>query len=166
MQPKMTLPLTIRRTFAAAPEHLYHLWTTPTELAAWFGPAGARVSASTFDLRVGGTYHFCIATDDGHEMWGKWTFTELMPGRSLAWRNAFSDRDGGLTRHPFAGNWPLEVQTNLTLAAVDGGTELSLILEPIAPSTAEAETFDGAHASMQTGWDGTFAQLDAYLARG
>jgi uncharacterized protein YndB with AHSA1/START domain len=55
---RATFTITFRRTFAASPQDVFEAWTRPEELADWWDPTGARLTACTIDLRVGGSFRF------------------------------------------------------------------------------------------------------------
>jgi uncharacterized protein YndB with AHSA1/START domain len=71
----------------------------------------------------------------------------------------------GVTRHPFAPDWPLQTLSTITFAAHEGGTTITVQWSPFAATAAERKAFDAGHGSMQQGWTGTMGQLDAYLAK-
>jgi uncharacterized protein YndB with AHSA1/START domain len=60
---RATFTITFRRTFAAAREDVFEAWTRPEQLAEWWDPTGAKLTACTIDLRVGGAFRF---ENDGH----------------------------------------------------------------------------------------------------
>ncbi|HTZ21855.1 MAG TPA: SRPBCC family protein [Opitutaceae bacterium] len=154
------------RVFDAPREMVWKAWTEAAQLQRWFGPKGCAVPACWLDLRPGGIFHYCMQTPDGHEMWGKWTFREIVPPEKLVVIVSFSDAQGGVTRHPLSPTWPLETLSTMTLAEHAGQTELTLRWAPHAATEAERLTFDLSHESMKQGWTGTLDQLAAYLARG
>src|SRR5207249_2545205 len=98
----------ISRTFDAPRELFWKAWTEADRLKEWFGPKGVTISHCTLDLRPGGIFHYSMRTADGHEMWGKWTFREIIPPERLVSIVSFSDALGGVTRHPMSATWPHE----------------------------------------------------------
>ena len=50
--------ITIERTFNAAIEDVWALWTTADGIESWWGPEGFRVKVRTLDLRPGGALHY------------------------------------------------------------------------------------------------------------
>jgi uncharacterized protein YndB with AHSA1/START domain len=121
--------------------------------------------ASKMDFRVGGTYLGAMRDQNGQTMWGKFVYREIVPPKLLKWVHSFSNEDGGVTRHPMAATWPLEMLTTVTFEDAPGGkTKLTLIWSPINASDEEQKTFDAAHGGMTGGWAGTFERLDVYLA--
>src|SRR5205823_4677268 len=83
-------------------------WVEPDRLARWWGPKGFTMLSSTLDLRPGGIFHYGMRSPDGREMWGRWVFREVVAPERLVFVASFSDEAGGVTRHPFAPDWPLE----------------------------------------------------------
>ena len=131
----------------------------------WWGPKGFKVLHSKMDLRPGGTYHYGMESPDGHAMWGKFVYREVTPPERLVFINSFSDEKGGLTRHPMAPTWPLEMLSVFTFEEQPGGkTKFTITWSTHNASEEEQKTFDDGHASMTQGWGGTMEQLAAYLA--
>ena len=155
----------ISRTFSAPRDLMWKAWTEPERMAKWFGPKGVKIFHSKNDLRPGGVYHYGMRTPDGNEMWGKWVYREVAkPGR-LVFVNSFSDKGGGITRHPMANGWPLEMLTTITFEERQGKTTVTVRWSPINATEAERQTFEKGRDSMKQGWTGTFEQLEAYLAQ-
>ena len=50
--------ITIERTFSAAIEDVWALWTTADGIESWWGPEGFRVKVRTLELRPGGALHY------------------------------------------------------------------------------------------------------------
>ena len=154
----------LSREFAAPRDLVWKAWTDPEHLQRWFGPKGTQLKVHTYDLRPGGGFLYSMKTPDGHEMWGKWTFREIVSPEKLVVITSFSDATGGVTRHPFSAAWPLETLSTTTFTERNGKTTLSLRWIAYNATAEERQTFDGAHDSMTQGWGGTMEQLTAYLA--
>jgi uncharacterized protein YndB with AHSA1/START domain len=131
----------------------------------WFSPKGFTVQTAKMDFRPGGTYHYCLRSPEGTEMWGRAVYHDITAPESLVWVNSFSDERGGLGRHPMAPTWPLEMLTTVTLAEQGDKTTVTVRWLPLNPSEEERATFDAGHDSMRKGWTGTFEQLEEYLAK-
>jgi len=156
---------TISRTFDAPRDLMWRVWTEQDQLAKWFGPRGAKVVHSKNDLRPGGVYHYAMQTPDGNEMWGKWVYRDVLAPQRLIFVSSFSDRNGGVTRHPMAPDWPLEMLSTITFeAASDRKTTVTVKWAAINASAAERKTFKDNFESLNGGWSGTFQQLESYLA--
>lgn len=156
-------PFVISRELAAPRERVWQAWTEPERLQQWFSPKGFTVIAANLDLRPGGTYHYGMRMPDGKEMWGKWLIREVKKPERLVFVNTFSDPQGGLTRHPFAPDWPQKMLSIITFAEKGKATLLTIQWEPIEASEAELKTFDAGRPSMTQGWGGTFENLTKYL---
>lgn len=156
-------PFVISRIFDAPREDLWEAWSEPDHLLKWFSPRGCAVIGTTMDFRVGGCLHNGVSTPDGREMWGKFTYREITAPKRLVYVTAFSDRDGGLTRHPFSATWPLEMLTTVTFAAHGERTQITIEWLPLGGTEIELQTFDGARESMKHGWSGSLDQLARHL---
>jgi uncharacterized protein YndB with AHSA1/START domain len=155
----------VTREFAAPRDLVWRAWTQAEHLKQWFGPKGFTIPVCSLDFRAGGEFHYCMKSPDGHEMWGKWTFREIVPPEKLVVVVSFSDAKRGVTRHPLSATWPLETLSTTTLTERDGRTTLELRWVAINATEAERKTFDSSHESMTQGWGGTMEQLTAYLAK-
>jgi len=153
----------IERAFDAPRDLMWKVWTDPEHMNHWFGPKGMTNIHSKNDFRVGGTYHYAMRTPDGGTMWGKWIYREITPPERLVFVNSFSDPEGGVTRHPFAPEWPLEMLSTIEFVERDGKTVVVVRWTPINVTDAEWNTFKAGLPGMNQGWSGTFEQLEAYL---
>lgn len=152
----------ISRLVDAPREKVWKCWTEPKRLADWFGPKGFETVTANLDFRPGGVYHYCMR-GNGMEMWGKWTFKEIEAPARLLFIDAFSDKDGGLGRHPMAPTWPAQMMTTVLLSDFGPKTLITILWSPYEANEAERQTFAEGMASMHQGWSGTFERLDAYL---
>ena len=67
-------------------------------------------------------------------MWGKWVLREITPPGRLEFVSSFFDEQGGVTRHPFAGEWPLETLSTVKFdnhAGIGHGTVVTVTWQPI-----------------------------------
>lgn len=152
------------RTFDAPRELVWQAWTERDRLMQWFGPVGCKLTVAELDLRPGGTFHYCMHTPDGNEMWGKFVYREIVPPERIVLVNSFSDKDGNLTRHPLSPTWPLEMLSTTTFSEADGKTTLTVQWEPLNATEEERNTYNTSFDGMRQGMGGTFDQLAAYLA--
>jgi uncharacterized protein YndB with AHSA1/START domain len=155
----------LTRVFEAPRALVFRAWTEADRLARWFGPRGFTLFSSTLDLRPGGAFHYGMRSPDGQAMWGKWVFREVAAPERLVFVFSFSDEQGGVTRHPFAPDWPREVLSTVTFAECYGQTMLTMRAAPINATGAERKAFEAGHDSMRQGWTGTLDQLAGYLAQ-
>ena len=161
----MTTAFIISRTFDTPRERVWKAWTNREQLMQWFGPKGFPMIAAKLDFRPGGIFHYGLRSPDGKEMWGKFVYREIAAPGKIVLVNSFSDEKGGLTRHPLAPTWPLEMLSTTTLAGEGGKTKLTIEWSPLNPTDDELKMFESAHDGMKLGWSGTFEQLEAYLAK-
>jgi uncharacterized protein YndB with AHSA1/START domain len=155
----------VSRAFDASRETLWACLTEPDRMRQWWGPKGCKVVAADMDLRPGGSYHYGMQMPNGDTMWGKFVYREIVPPERLHFINFFSDEKGGVTRHPLAPNWPLEMLSTFTLEEADGRTRFTVRWSPHNATKEERETFDSPEMriGMTNGWAGTMDQLEAYL---
>ena len=155
----------ISRVFNAPRDVVYRAWAEPDQLQKWFGPKGAENFYSKGEVKPGGIYHYGMRVPGMGEVWGRWVFREIVPPERLVWVNSFSDKDGGVTRHPMAPTWPAELLTTVTFDDEGGKTRVTVRWVPINAGEEERNTFIAAKESMKGGWGGTFDRLDDYLIR-
>jgi len=156
----------ISREFDASRETLWACVTEPERMRQWWGPKGCKVIAANMDLRPGGFYHYGLQMPDGKPIWGKFIYREIVPPERLHVINFFSDEKGGVTRHPMAPTWPLEMLSTFTFEDVGGKTRFTVRWSPHKATDEEREVFnsDAMRVSMTNGWSGTMDQLESYLA--
>jgi uncharacterized protein YndB with AHSA1/START domain len=157
--------LVITRTFNAPRELVFEAWTKAEHLQQWWGPKGLTMSVSKLDFRSGGTFHFCLLSPEGDEMWAKFVLHEIVAPERIVFVNSFSDAEGNITRAPFSPVWPLEILNTVTLTEHEGSTTLTLKGEPINATSEELKAFADMHESMQQGFGGTFDQLAEFLTK-
>jgi uncharacterized protein YndB with AHSA1/START domain len=158
-------PFTISRVFNAPRALVYKVQTEAQHLEKWLSPEGFKTIHAAMNFRVGGTYHYGLEGPGGMQMWGKQTFREIVPNEKIVLIQSFSDKDGGITRHPMSPDWPREMLATTTFEdAGDGKTRLTITWEPYNSDDAGNAAFDTARASMEGGFGGTFRKLEAYLA--
>ena len=155
----------ISRVFDAPRDLVWRANTEREHLMHWWGPKGFTMAKCNLDLRPGGTFHYCLRSADGHEMWGKLTYREIVAPERLVCVVSFSDEKGGITRHPMSPTWPLEMLSTSTFAEQDGKTTITIRWHPINASEEERKTFDESHEGMKQGFTGSFDQLAAHLAK-
>jgi uncharacterized protein YndB with AHSA1/START domain len=154
----------ISRAFDAPRDLVYRVWTDCAHLSHWWGPKDITIGSCRNELRVGGTLHYAMRTADGTEIWGRWLYREIAEPERLVFLSSFSDPQGGVTRHPGAPEWPLQLLTTITFDERDSGTLVTVRWSPYDANELERATFAGGHESMRGGWTGTLDKLTAYLA--
>lgn len=160
-----TFELVITRTFDAPRELVFKAFTESEHLQHWWGPKGWILSVSTLELRPGGIFHYSQESADGHKMWGKFVYSEIVAPEKLVFTNSFSDEEGNTIRAPFNQTWPLEILNTLTFVEHEGKTTLTMRGVPLNATEEELKTFEAAQEMVQQGFAGTLDQLADYLAR-
>lgn len=155
----------ISRLLQAPRDLVFACFTDPEHMKQWWGPKGVTVIASRMDLRPGGFYHYGMRTPDGSAMWGKFTYREIDKPSRIVLVSTFSDEAGGVTRHPMAPTWPLQMLSTFLFEEEGDGTRLTIKWLPLDPTDEERTTFEAGFAGMNQGWSGTFEQLEGYLAK-
>src|SRR3954467_11653889 len=141
----------ISRVFDAPRDLVWKAWTEGDRLKEWFGPKGVTIPVCKMDLRAGGLCHYAMRMPNGQEMWGKWSFREVVAPERLVLVNSFSDANAGVTRHPMSPTWPLETLSATTFEDQGGKTRLTINWSPYNASDEERATFDSSHAGMTQG---------------
>jgi uncharacterized protein YndB with AHSA1/START domain len=157
--------IVITRVFDAPRDLVFKALTDPERLKHWWGPKGFTWVSCKMDLRPGGVFHYCMRSPDGHEMWGKFAYREIVAPERIVFVNSFSDKDARIIRHPMSPTWPAEVLNTLTLTEHEGKTSVLLRGGPINATEEERKTFEAGFESMRKGFGGTFDQLAEYLAK-
>ena len=87
------LDLTFERIVDVPPHLVWRAWTEPELMKQWFCPLPWKTIDAEVDVRPGGIFHYCLRTPTGFEMWGKWTFVDIVAPHTLSMVVAFSDTD-------------------------------------------------------------------------
>jgi len=157
----------LSRTFDASREDVWDAFTQPEHLKHWFGIPGSSMEIAHYDLKPDGIFHYCMKFPDGRTMWARNIFREVAPPQRLAWLNAFSDAQGGVTPNPWLPNmdYPLETLHTAEFAEQDGKTVLTFTVAPHNATEAQAKVFASVSGGMKMGLGGVFDLLAKYLAQ-
>jgi len=151
--------ITIERTYKAAIEDVWDMWTTKAGIESWWGPGGFAVTVRKLDLRPGGELHYSMTAVGpaqiefmkkagmplAHE--ARLTYTEIAPPRRLAYTH-LADFIPGVA--------PYDVDTVVELSTVAQGVRMLL-------------SFDAMHDEQWTrmavmGWEQELGRLARALA--
>ena len=128
-----TEAFSISRDLKAPRALVYEVQTDPKHLANWWSPEGFKTIHAAMDFRVGGSYHYGLEGPGGMQMWGLQRFREIVAIEKIVLIQSFSDKDGGLARHPLSPEWPLELLSTTTFEeigpAVDANHNLLAALQ-------------------------------------
>lgn len=154
----------VERRFAHPLETVWRAWTEAEALTRWFGPKGFTTFGVSLDLTPGGRFHYGMRSPAGQEMWGLWVFRSIINKEELTFLSSFADPDGNPIRHEMLPVWPLRTLSIVRFIADGDGTIVRMTGMPHEASAEEIAVYTEMHKSMNGGWNGTFDQLDAFLA--
>src|SRR4051812_25352123 len=155
----------ISRTFDAPRDLVFKAFSKADSLAQWWGPRGFSIEVAGFEFRPGGSFHYQMVDLSGHDMWGRFTYREIVEPERIVLVNSFSDPAGNLVRAPFLPTFPLEMLLAFTLSEQDGKTTLTLRGSAVDVTAEERATFEGMFDSMEEGFGNSWDQLAALLAQ-
>jgi len=150
----------ITRVFDAPRALVWRLWTRPEHVMRWWGPKGFTSPNCRIDLRVGGTYLFCMRSPDGKDYWSTGVYREIVEPQRIVYTDCFADEKGSpvpASHYGMGDDTLLEMLVTVTLQEHGGGTKL--ILEHAgAPAGQES-------ALMEAGWNESFDKMAEALER-
>ena len=151
----------ITRVFDAPRSLVWKAWTEPESVARWWGPRVFTAPVCKIDLRVGGEYHYCMRSPDGHDFWSKGSYLEVVPPERIVATDSFADAEGNTvpaSYYGMPGDWPLEMVVTVSLEDLGAKTRLTL---EYSGSAAAAPL---EKQSMVQGWDESLDKLAEHLA--
>ena len=154
--------LLIVREFNAPKEMVFDAFASGEALARWWGPVEFPTTVLAFDFKPGGMFHYKMDTPD--QVWyGRFVYNQIHRPHLLEFTSSFSDANAGLTRAPFAADWPLEIFNRIVFSELNGKTTIKMMGYPVNPNEAEAKMFNLMSENVQEGFGKTFSQLERYL---
>jgi len=142
----------IERTFDAAVDLIWQMWTQPEHFKKWYGPKGFTVPVADMELRVGGKRLICMASPDGSmKMWTTGEYIEIVPNERLVYTESPSDENGNVVS-PSAMGMP---------DGYPATTEVTVLLEDLGGRTKMMMTHAGVPADSGAGgsWEQAFDKL-------
>jgi uncharacterized protein YndB with AHSA1/START domain len=152
----MTATRISRRVNAPRPK-VYRALLDPSAVATWMVPTGMTSHVHAFDPREGGEFRISL-TYDAPTGAGKTTahtdtyhgrFIELVPDEEVVEVVEFETADPALQG---------EMTITITLADVEGGTEVFAVHDRLPPGLSPADN--------ETGWRSSLAKLAAFVEAG
>lgn len=157
----MSKPLVLIRTFNAPVETVWKAWTDTESLKKWWGPKDFTAPIIKMDVKVGGTYHWCMrgVGPDGklNDYWTKGEFKEIIPMKKIVYTDNFADADGNIvpaSTYGMSGDWGEGIVT-LEFEAQGDTTKMTLTHEGLP----EGEITD----QTSSGWMQSLDKMDAML---
>lgn len=154
----------INRSFIAPVDVVFDAWSDPKKIAEWLSPTGTSMEYFESDIRAGGTSTYKMGNDQ-FTMYGRAAYINVEPPHNLVYTQQFTDKEGNVSRHPFAPIWPETMLTNVNFTALDDDTTLVCVTwQATGTYTAEElEFFINARGGMTAGWTGSFNKFDEFL---
>lgn len=84
----------------------------PEYVKRWWGPRGFTTIFCKIDLRVGGSFHYCMRSPQGKDYWNKETYLEVVVPERLVLTMHFSDANGNIllpTHYGMGEDFPSEM---------------------------------------------------------
>lgn len=153
------------RIFDAPRDLVFKAWAEQKHLEKWWGPKGFKMHVNKLDFRPAGLFHYRMQSPDGHEMWGKFVYREIVAPEKIVFVISFTDKDGKIVRSASSPDWPLELLLTATFTENQGRTTLAIQGIPINATEAEQKGFKAGLEPTQKRFAGTLDQLADYLAR-
>ena len=126
--------LRLERTYHADPATVWRLWTTADGIASWWAPDGFSTEVRRLDLRPGGELIYAMRATAPEQIEfmksagmpltteSRKVFTEVTPMTRIAYRSLIDF----VPDHP-----PYEHLTTVDLEAVEDGTRVTMMMEPL-----------------------------------
>ncbi len=149
----------IERTFDAAVDLVWQMWTDPEHFKKWYGPTGFSIPVAEIDLSVGGKRLVCMASPDGSmKMWTTGEHLEIDASQRLVYTESMADENGNVLP-PSAMGMPEGYPTT---------TEVTVELQDLGGRTKMVMTHAGVPADSPgaSGWNQAFDKLTDYIASG
>mgnify|MGYP001769725240 FL=1 len=143
--------LTITRIFDAPRDLLWKAWTEPERVMRWWGPKGFTSPVCKIDLRIGGSYLFCMLSPDGEDFWSTGVYREIVPPAKIVCTDSFADEDGNVvpaTYYDMGDDFPLELQITITFEEHDGKTKMTLLHAGLPSGAMKDATAQGWNESF------------------
>jgi uncharacterized protein YndB with AHSA1/START domain len=141
------LVLVITRTFDAARELVWKLWSDPQHFQHWMGPRDHPVVYTEGEFRRGGKWRGCLRSiATGEELWQSGEYLEIKEPERLVFTFAWDRADG--SRSP-------ETEITVLFAEQQGKTVMTF-----CQAMFETEEARDGHS---LGWNSTFDRLAEYL---
>jgi uncharacterized protein YndB with AHSA1/START domain len=120
--------LVIERTFDAAVDLIWKMWTDPEHFQKWYGPKGFTVPVADMELRIGGQRLICMASPDGSmKMWTTGEYVEIVPNQRLVYTESPADENGNVVSPSAMGmpdGYPATTRVTVLLEELGGRTKM------------------------------------------
>jgi uncharacterized protein YndB with AHSA1/START domain len=153
--------LVIVRIFDAPRAFVWKAWTDPHHLRRWWGPKDFTAPVCKMDLRIGGTYLFCMRSNEGQEFWSSGTYKEIVEQERIVYTDNFADENGNIvpaSHYGIPGDWPEQLLVTITFENIDSlpnsnSIRTKMTLTHVGLPAGQIEGLTGA------GWNESFDKL-------
>jgi len=154
----------ISRTFDAAIDWVYEMWTDPEHLAQWLPPTGATMRFLRTEPHVGGTSFYEMTAANGAMMYGRVTYLAMEKPSRIVYTQQFCNDKEQVIAAPFFPHWPRTMLTTVELVSeAPDRTRVTLHWKPQEANAADIAEFVKQRGSMTMGWTGAFDKLEALI---
>ena len=140
--------LELRRTFRKPPAAVFHAWTMPEAIAAWWGPRDFTARIVELDVRPGGRWRTCMISPDGVEHWASGVYVEVVQDQRLEFTWAWET--DGVRGH--------ETSVVIEFTPCSDGTELQLTHQ-VFESLESRDAHSGGWSSCLDSLGDTLSEL-------
>jgi uncharacterized protein YndB with AHSA1/START domain len=124
----------VTREFDAPRARIWKAWTDPEDVKRWWGPALFTVPVVRIDLRVGGTFLYCMRGSPApgapsRDFYNVGKYLEIVPLEKLVQTMGFGDADGNpvpASHYGIPFDWPEVVMTTTFEDAGEGRTRITV----------------------------------------
>ncbi|MGA2160639.1 MAG: SRPBCC domain-containing protein [Methanoregula sp.] len=153
--------LIITRLFDAPREIVWKAWTDPGAVMQWWGPKNFTSPSCRIDLRVGGSYLYCMRSPEGKDYWSTGVFREITKPEKIVCTDSFADEKGNVVPATYYGmspDFPAEMLMTVTFDVQAGRTRLTLRHTGLPPGGMLDQTRAGWNESLDK-FAGVVAQM-------
>jgi len=121
--------LIITRLLDAPREIAWKSWTDPESVMRWWGPKNFTSPSCRIDLRVGGSYLYCMRSPEGKDYWSTGVYREIIKPEKIVCTDSFADEKGNVVPATYYGmnpDFPAEMLMTVTFDVQAGRTRLTL----------------------------------------
>jgi len=121
--------IVITRFFEAPREFVWRAWTEPELVTMWWGPKNYTSPSCKIDLRVGGSYLFCMRSPEGKDFWSTGIYREIVTPDRIVCTDSFADENGNVvpaTYYGMSADLPREMLMTVTFEELAGRTRFTL----------------------------------------